>query len=737
LKSVYDNFSGKATNFKFDDSEILASLSKCLVDRGLDIPLPVFDHNFHRFSVPQGKSGNKDGSYILHNDGIPAGRFWNYQTDESFVWSAISEYEMTDAERTVYREQMLAAKAEHVRIRAEEYSAAAKRAKGIWDGAKPATDDHPYLKKKKGKTHGIRKNRDGRLVIPLYGADGNIQTVQFISDDGDKKFLTDGKKSGGFFCIPGNHGRIAIAEGYATAASIHEATGATVYVGFDAGNLLSVATTIKTRHPGAQIVICCDNDQWKSESGNPGLTKGREAAEAIGALTAVPIFKDMSTKPTDFNDLLVLEGIEEVKRQIEAVTVETSEAESISDPEAWPVLDDAAYKDSDFLWAFIKTACEDSEADPSAVLITFLTRFSVEVGNGPFIWIGDGKQRVNLLAGIVGTTGNGRKGTSAKPITRLFELKVNGYSKAASVPGPLSSGEGIIFAVRDPVNKLKNGEEVIDDPGVTDKRLYIQSEELAGAFKVMQREGNTLSTIIRQIYDSGDLAPLIKNNKNTATGAHIGIVGHITGYELDKLLEQNEIHNGLINRFMWVCSRRQGCVPFPRPISSEALAAMQKELLNILRYARAVTEMEFSKKSKELWATVYPDLTQERYGIIGDVLARATNHVIRLSMLHALLDKKSIIEPCHIQAALATWRYCEQSARYIFESQAAGDPLQRKILDALQDGPKTATDIYNLLQKNIKSSRIKTAIKELMSQNKIDSSIEKGSGPPKTTYFLK
>ncbi len=421
----------------------------------------------------------------------------------------------------------------------------------------------------------------------------------------------------------------------------------------------------------------------------------------------------------------------------------TPEEEYIQDPESWPILEDAAYGDNDFLWGFVKTATEHSEADPAAVLMTFLARFSVEVGRNPFRWNGDGQQHANELVAIVGNTASGRKGTSAKPVDRLFRgLGAPDHEIAITTPGPLSSGEGIIFKVRDPVltyivnKKTQKGDWVETDPGIKNKRLYIQTEELASAFRAMEREGNTLSTIVRQVFDSGNLAPLTKSSPTKATGAHIGVVGHITGFELDKLAEQNEFYNGLINRFLWVCSCRQKVVPFPKPISDEDLKQMQKNLLDIVKYAQTVSEMTFSVKSKTLWKEEYPRLTEEHGGIMGNILARAVTHVIRLSMLNALLDKKSVIEASHIKAALAIWRYCEQSARYIFESQGRENPIQRKILDALKDGAKTATGISNHFSRNIPAKHIQSVLKALLEQNKITSFAENGKGRPVTKYKI-
>ena len=429
------------------------------------------------------------------------------------------------------------------------------------------------------------------------------------------------------------------------------------------------------------------------------------------------------------------EAPNEVQQQTGNELISETEDAFIQDPEAWPTLDPTAIYGG-FIRRFIDAACENSEADPVAVLLTFLTRFSVEVGTTPFMWISDGKQHVNLLTAIVGVTGNGRKGTSAKPVDRLFRFHDPNYSSAVAAPGPLSSGEGVIYAVRDEIMAFKKGCWEVIDPGIQDKRLYIQSEELASALKSMKRDGNTLSTVIRQIYDSGTLSPLTKTKKITATGAHIGVVGHITMLELELLLGQIEFRNGFANRFLWVCSRRHKEIPFPKPISDNDLSKFQAELLEILNCSREITEIRYSDEAKEIWMNVYLKLSKGNGGIIGDLLGRATNHIIRLSMLHALMDFKTTIEAHHIETALAIWDYCEQSARYIFESQAAVDPVQKKVVEALQAGPKTATEINKYFNHHAKAEKIQMAIKELAERKKILLAQGKGAGRPATIYSL-
>ncbi|CAL7960510.1 hypothetical protein GAMM_160094 [Gammaproteobacteria bacterium] len=194
--------------------------------------------------------------------------------------------------------------------------------------------NHPYLTKKQVKSHDIRvgtyKGSDN-LIIPLRDNDGITHTLQFIYPEGSKRFLGGGAKKGHYFQIGELSDIIYIAEGYATAATIHEVTGQFVVVAFDGGNLLPVAQNIRKKYPDKDIVICADNDAFREDGKNVGIEKATEAAKSVGAKLVVPQFKDTTTKPTDFNDLMCLEGIDEVKKQLaNAVMVKETPEEAVA-----------------------------------------------------------------------------------------------------------------------------------------------------------------------------------------------------------------------------------------------------------------------------------------------------------------------------------------------------------------------------------------------------------------------
>lgn len=272
------------------------------------------DGTLHRFHIEGDRPRSENGWYVLHDNPL-AGAFGSWKHNVSETWCSKAHTTLTDEEKTRYKANMAAQKQQREAERARIQAECRKRAADIWNSAKPAPKDHSYLIRKKVKVHGIRLHNSA-LVIPLRDRGGTLHGVQFINPDGSKRFLTGTNKTGHYFSIGGRPGTVLyLAEGYATAATIHDATGQPVAVCFDAGNLKPVAEALRSKLPGIKMVICADDD--KDSDNNPGLTKGSEAAAKIRGLLAIPEFPE-GVAGTDFNDLAAAIGVDEVKRQIEA-----------------------------------------------------------------------------------------------------------------------------------------------------------------------------------------------------------------------------------------------------------------------------------------------------------------------------------------------------------------------------------------------------------------------------------
>ncbi|MDQ3960791.1 MAG: YfjI family protein [Pseudomonadota bacterium] len=338
----------------------------------------------------------------------------------------------------------------------------------------------------------------------------------------------------------------------------------------------------------------------------------------------------------------------------------------------------------------VRIIAPHSEAASEAILIQTLTAFGNIIGRGPFYLVEGDKHPTNLFCVLVGETAKGRKGTSWGRALQVFSLIDDPWARDRIESG-LSSGEGLIWAVRDPITRReKTGkgkgadyEEVEIDPGVLDKRLMVLEPEFAGVLRVLAREGNILSRVIRDAWDRGNLATMTKNSPARATGALVSIVGHITTDELRRYLDRTEAGNGFANRFIYLCVRRSKCLPEGGTLSEDDLRPLAQRMTKAIGHARSVVRIQFNEAARLQWHAVYPELSQGMPGLFGAVTSRAEAQVIRLALIYALLDLCTEIRPEHLKAAIALWEYAEGSARYIFGS-ALGDPLADEIYRALR-----------------------------------------------------
>lgn len=283
-----------------------------LAERGLRLEgTPIGSGKLERCPVADDKPGKRSGWYVFFADDFPAACCGNWKTGEQWNWCPKAETSLTAQERTAF-----AAKMEQARIaRAEERerlaAEAARRATMNWDKA-IACMSHPYLSAKGIASHGLRLLA-GKLLVPVARADGALRSIQEITAEGEKRFYFGGEKKGCFYHIPGKD-KAALCEGYATAASVHEATGWTTLAAFDAGNLLPVGEAWRAAHPDDALVVCGDDDRFNKI--NTGRREAEACARALGTAALFPAFKDAVGEPTDWNDLHQRQGLEEVKRQL-------------------------------------------------------------------------------------------------------------------------------------------------------------------------------------------------------------------------------------------------------------------------------------------------------------------------------------------------------------------------------------------------------------------------------------
>ncbi len=382
---------------------------------------------------------------------------------------------------------------------------------------------------------------------------------------------------------------------------------------------------------------------------------------------------------------------------------EAIRAEPAEDGKKWPELNtSAAYQG--LLGELVQLIEPHSESDPAAILTQAIVFAGTCMGRTAFYPVEGDRHYTNLNAVMVGQSSKGRKGTSLGQVRRPFEMADESFTRGCMQSG-LSSGEGLIWAVRDATE---------DDYGVFDKRLLVAESEFAGLLRVMQREGNIVSRIIRDAWDRGDLGVLTKKFTTRATGAHISIIGHITVDELTRYLDRTEMANGFANRFLFVAVKRSKCLPFGGNLNDEDLIPIADRLQTALEAAKHLRAVTFNDDAARLWAEVYPELSEGSPGLHGSVTGRAEAQVVRVALIYALLDEKNLIGVEHLKAALAVWDYADESARYVF-GDATGDPARDTIITALKASPDglSRTAISGLFGRHVKADRIDRTLADL------------------------
>ncbi|MCA1679702.1 MAG: DUF3987 domain-containing protein, partial [Actinobacteria bacterium] len=308
-----------------------------------------------------------------------------------------------------------------------------------------------------------------------------------------------------------------------------------------------------------------------------------------------------------------------------------------------------------------------TEADPVAILAQLLVCCGALIGRGAHFQVEATLHHPNEFVVLVGASAKARKGSSFDHVARLLAQADPAFGSRLTTG--LSSGEGLIWAVRDPHGQ---------DPGAVDKRLLVVEPEFASVLKSTGRELSTLSPTLRSAWDGRPLALLTRTAPARATAAHISIIGHITQTELRRHTTSVEIANGFLNRFVFAAVRRVRLLPEggdPDPLRGSGLA---RYLTSVLKHAQAAGQLTLDADARELWWQLYPQLTRPAEGLAGQLAARAEAHTIRLALIYALLDAQTKIQPEHLHAALALWDYAARSAAWAL-GEATGDPLAEHI----------------------------------------------------------
>ncbi len=368
----------------------------------------------------------------------------------------------------------------------------------------------------------------------------------------------------------------------------------------------------------------------------------------------------------------------------------------------------------------IKKLQPQTESHPVGNMLELLSAFGNIIGSNPYYQVEDTKHHTNLFVVKVGKTSRSRKGTGKGRIERIAsQLDLNWFTSRNT--SGLGSGEIVVYEVRDPVTASvrdkKTGEfkTGVIDQGESDKRLYISEGEFAGILAVAGRKDSILSKVIRDGWDSKPLRNKAKSGSVICMNPHISISADITREELLTQLQDADKFNGFGNRFLWCFVERQGSLPHggePLDWSEEII-----KLYEAKTFSENQKRVFMTHNARRVWDRVYEELMAEVPGIAGAVTSRGTAQVLRMSLILAMLDRSDHIDVQHLEAAMALWKYCEDSAQVIFGGVMKSHQC---ILDFLKPGPKTLKEIReDLFKRNKKLEEITADVSTLAAIGRI------------------
>ncbi len=403
-----------------------------------------------------------------------------------------------------------------------------------------------------------------------------------------------------------------------------------------------------------------------------------------------------------------------------------------STPIGWPVLHrDAFYG---LPGEVVATLDPHTEADPAAVLVSFLVAFGAAVNAGPHA-VADGAEHPARLFGVlVGATSRGRKGTAWANVRRIVAIADPGFT-ADRILGGLASGEGLVAVVGDGVTD-KDGNLV---GAVADKRVLVVEPEFGRVLKVCARDSSTLSALLRDSWDRGDLRVMTRKDPLRASGAHICMLAHITADELRRGLLESDAANGYGNRHLFIASRRSKRLPAGGNLDDQQVHVLGMKVRKALEDARRVGILRRSPEAEALWSAIYLSIDDEVDGMVGALTARAEAQMLRLSVIYALTDGSRVIDVQHLRAAQAVWAYSEATIAYVY-GDSVGDDVADRLLAALRNAGPEGLDRQaqrDVFARNVPAPRIAQAREVLERKDLVITRSEPSAhgGRPRTVTY--
>jgi hypothetical protein len=361
-----------------------------------------------------------------------------------------------------------------------------------------------------------------------------------------------------------------------------------------------------------------------------------------------------------------------------------------------------------------------TEADPAALVLEFLVGYGHAVGHEPYLLMDGSRHTPRLFGLLVGPTARGRKGTAHDNVRPLFYF----YQEASG----LSTGEGLIQAT--------------SNLSTYQRQLVFVEPEFGRTLSASQRRGATLSFVLREFWDTEHASVLTRKDPLHVEGVHLSFIGHITAEELSSGMKDVDVHNGFLNRYLFVYSHREKIDPFLGRIDPDAEGEIKDRIHDRLRAARAGSgfgrEVTWSPPAKDTYRDIYDGLHPETGNPKFDGLtARAEAQIARLSLCYALTDGVHEIARDHVEAAAAFWKYSEDTVRW-FLSESDGfasqdlDRIEDVILKAGIEG-MTLTELHTAFSRHLKEAREK--VQQLFDEGRVIVVKEKTDGAEKWTIY--
>jgi hypothetical protein len=393
---------------------------------------------------------------------------------------------------------------------------------------------------------------------------------------------------------------------------------------------------------------------------------------------------------------------------------------------AMPKINDAAWHGP--IGDAVRRLAPGTEADPVAVLVSVLALFGALVGEKPHVRVGGVRHPARVWPLLVGRTAAGRKGTSyfeARKFVTSCSSSAGRFMGSRVVSG-LSTGEGLIAALVPE-----------EDAKAPDGKLVVMEPEFARILSAAKREGNTLSPVLRALWDDGSASILTKNSPMSCSDAHLVLIAHVTPRELRAKLGESEITGGTVNRLLPVLTERAQLLP--HEIELEEPTDVHRLLADAEDTAKKTGQVRRTRDADTLWTSAYMAMNDdEPDGMLGACLARGPAYTMRLALLYALADSSDRIGVDHLRAGLAVWQYAADSARLLFGDLSGTSDLNR-LCDFLARSPggRTRTEITReCFGGNVKKDIIDALLDALMASGDVkDEEVRPPRGRPTTRYF--